>query len=81
MLDPFTALSVAASVVQFVDFTTRLLSKSNEIRKNGATVDAAYLEVKTEDLILVSAGLRSRPSNKDASIHSQDEVWWPIIQA
>ena len=35
MMDPLSALSVAASVVQFVDFTIEVILKAREIRKDG----------------------------------------------
>jgi hypothetical protein len=34
MLDPLTVLSVASSVIQFVDYGTRLVSKAKEIHKS-----------------------------------------------
>ncbi|KAF2111531.1 hypothetical protein BDV96DRAFT_526639 [Lophiotrema nucula] len=71
MVDPFSALSIAASVVQFIDFASRLLSKSNQIRKHGSAIDVEYLSTKTQDLILLSGGLRSDPG--DAS-GFQDEA-------
>ncbi|KAJ3549344.1 hypothetical protein NM208_g548 [Fusarium decemcellulare] len=48
-MDPLTALSLAASIVAFVDFASKILKTSNEIRKEG-------------DLVALSAGLRARPS-------------------
>ncbi len=73
MLDPFSALSVAASAVQFIDFTAKLLSKSAQIRRDGSAIDIAYLRARTEDLILLSAGLRAGSDSKGASGY-HDEV-------
>ncbi|KAJ0115843.1 hypothetical protein J7T55_004012 [Diaporthe amygdali] len=46
VLDPFTSLSLACSVVQFVDFTSKLLSQSKEIYDSavGSTKDSEDLE-------------------------------------
>ncbi|GAB7341387.1 hypothetical protein MBLNU457_7643t1 [Dothideomycetes sp. NU457] len=46
MLDPFTALSVAAAVVQFVDYGTGLVEKAIEIHKSqtGTTEEITGLE-------------------------------------
>ncbi|KAI9935071.1 hypothetical protein MW887_000692 [Aspergillus wentii] len=44
VLDPMTALSVATSVVQFVDFGTKLISKSREIYKSADGVLADHAE-------------------------------------
>lgn len=50
MLDPFTALSVASSVIQIVDFSSKLVSKGEEIRRNGSLVENDELERVTKDL-------------------------------
>lgn len=42
--DPFTALSAATAVVQFVDFGAKLISKSYEIYKSADGVLADYTE-------------------------------------
>lgn len=46
MLDPLTALSVAATVVQFVDFGSKLVSKGKEFYKSpdGVLLENAELE-------------------------------------
>jgi hypothetical protein len=44
VLDPLTALSVAASVVQFVDFSTKLISKGREIYKSTEGVLSDHAE-------------------------------------
>lgn len=46
VLDPFTSLSLACTVVQFVDFTSKVLSESKEIYSSarGVTKDNEDLE-------------------------------------
>lgn len=44
VLDPLTALSVASSVIQFVDFGTKLISKGKEIYKSADGVLADHAE-------------------------------------
>lgn len=39
MMDPLTALGVAANVIQFVDFSIKLCAKAHEIRKSGNVQD------------------------------------------
>jgi hypothetical protein len=46
MLNPFTALGVAGNIVQFVDFTTKLISKSREIHQSAEGVSVEYLELE-----------------------------------
>jgi hypothetical protein len=57
MLDPLTALSVAGNVVQFVDFTTKLLSKSRKIYNSadGALVENLELESVAGNLMELSS--------------------------
>ncbi len=52
MLDPLTALSIASSIVQFVDYGSKLLSKSYELYESadGTTIGNAELEVIAKDL-------------------------------
>jgi hypothetical protein len=57
MVDPLTALSVASSVVQFVDYGTKLLSKTSELYKNGSLADNDELELVTKDLTRLTGDL------------------------
>ncbi|KAE9381924.1 hypothetical protein N431DRAFT_539452 [Stipitochalara longipes BDJ] len=52
MLDPMTALSLAGNIVQFVDFSTKLIVKGHELYTScdGASVGNAELEVIAKDL-------------------------------
>lgn len=50
MLDPLTALSVASSVVQFVDFGVKLVSDGAELYEKGQLGDNDELELITRDL-------------------------------
>ena len=61
MLDPLTALSVAGNIVQFVDFTVKLISKGNELYKSadGALVDNRDLEAIASNLARLTERLRT----------------------
>jgi hypothetical protein len=48
MLDPWTALSLAASVVQFIDFATNLLAEAKEIRAEGSSKETLNIEKATK---------------------------------
>lgn len=50
MLDPLAALSLAASIVQFVDFSSKILSDSYEIYKSGSTSHHEGIKSITTDL-------------------------------
>ena len=66
MVDPFSALSVAGNIVQFVDFSCRLVQKASEISHsaNGACAENVELEeigtyLKEFSSDLVSSTVRS----------------------
>jgi hypothetical protein len=50
MLDPWTALSLAATITQFVDFGAKLVSSAKIIREKGSSLDFISLKQTTEDL-------------------------------
>lgn len=51
-MDPASAFSVAAAAIQFIDFSTRLISKSREIKNsiNGMTVEHAQIRAATDNI-------------------------------
>jgi hypothetical protein len=59
VLDVLTAIGLASSIVQFVDFASKLLSKSNELKQSvdGSDRESADLETITEILGRLSDGL------------------------
>lgn len=61
MLDPLTALGVAGNIVQFVDFTVKLMSKSHELYKStdGALVGNKDLEAIAANLNRLTERLRT----------------------
>ena len=67
--DPFSALALANSIVQFVDFSSKLLSESKEIYRsvNGTTAKNCDLEIIVQDLAAASLPLADR-SPEDRSL-------------
>lgn len=65
MLDPLTALSIASSVIQIVDFGCKLVSQSQEIyySANGATKDNVTSGEITKDINLLYKDLISKDRN------------------
>lgn len=51
-MDPYSlaAIGLAGNIVQFIDFGAKLLSKANQIRKEGSTAENVHLGVVTKDL-------------------------------
>jgi hypothetical protein len=76
MLDPFSALSLASNVVQFVDFASKLMSESRNIYMAGFSVKTIELETVTKDLRVINGRLTDlflsnvvegeRPSDSEA---------------
>lgn len=69
LLDPLSALSLAGTVVQFVDFTIKILEKGRQTYKSadGSTAEHEDLNAITNDLIRLNERLKS-------SMHSDREV-------
>ncbi|KAF4625350.1 hypothetical protein G7Y89_g12817 [Cudoniella acicularis] len=77
MLDPFSALNVATSVVQFVDFGTKLLSGAHQLRisANGQLYEHTLLQTITQSLLEASTSFKNRLAQDNAhslSPHEKD---------
>lgn len=77
MMDPLSALSVAASVVQFVDFTIEVILKAREIRKDGSLVDIDTVQKTTEELRSWVVGLTAPVGKRDEALKTEYEVLSP----
>ena len=79
VLDPLSALSVAGTVVQFVDFGTKLLHTTTELYNSisGATRDEYRLSIVTTELLKLITKL-SRPllleNGRAYSTSAEDEL-------
>jgi hypothetical protein len=60
-MHPFSAISLAGSIIQFVDFSSKVISKSQQIPKSahGALPGQVDLELLTKDLLDLHQGLRT----------------------
>jgi hypothetical protein len=70
MLDPLTALSVAGTIVQFVDFSASLISKGQAIHRKGSTVQNNELETVTKDLLDITRTLQVSLPQDTSLAHS-----------
>lgn len=66
VVPPLDALTIAAAVVQFVDFSSRIISKGNEYHKSadGALVENKELEVVAASIQELSVRLHQSLSSK-----------------
>ena len=60
MLDPFTSLSLAASVVQFIDAGSKLVSKSCQIHRTGTLAQNFDLETVTSDFLNLNSDIHAQ---------------------
>jgi hypothetical protein len=67
-LDPFTALGLASNVVQFVDFTSKLISETREIYKAGSSTGNIELDAVTKDLQALTSGLKVNPLSGNGAV-------------
>jgi hypothetical protein len=83
MLDPFTALSLAGNILQFVDLGRSVLVKTLEIYRSGSTEASRQLEIVTKDLTALTSEIdkgASQCSILNASLSIEDKVSWSYIQ-
>ena len=87
ILDPITALGLASNIIQLVDFASKLLEKSTEIRRNGEAVDHGRLRAADVDLENLSRSIKTSASVPDnehsdrAAETPQETVGFIIIYA
>ena len=75
MLDPFTALGVASAIVQFVDFTSKLLTEGYGAYQSvvGASKEDIDVQALATDLETICASLASSPP-VGSTILSKEEL-------
>ena len=73
MIDPFTSLSLACSIVQLVDFSSKLLSKGAELYKSTALSEYIELEKIASDLHCMTENLLIEPNNPTQQISDDEE--------
>ena len=77
-MDPITALGVAGSIVQLVDFALKVVSKGNKIYHSGdgSTAENHDLETVTNDLVLIQTRLRQslRPVDVSCALSQEDQA-------
>ena len=76
VLDPLSALSLAGCIVQFIEFSTKLISTSHLLHTSttGALVEHLELEAITNHLVELNGKIRSsRPADDPDQPLSKDE--------
>jgi SMC interacting uncharacterized protein involved in chromosome segregation len=80
-MDGLSALSVAASVVQFIEFSSSLVTKSKEIytSAHGAPIQQVEMEAAIKRLVELSEKIKTAPPRNRESI-AQDQALTSICQ-
>lgn len=76
-MEAIAGLSLAATILQLVDFTAKLLSTGHEIQQAGSTIQNSELETITTDFAALSGklGLWARPDpTKPGPLARDDQV-------
>lgn len=75
-MDPLSALSIAASVVQFLDFGAKIIGTSIEIYRSvdGATQESLETEYLVQHARDLNAGLVASQSVNKSRLSNQDEL-------
>ena len=87
MADPFTVIGIASSIVQLVDFSSKLVSESKEIYRsaNGALSEHTEIESVAADLSTlsqrVSASVAARVTIQASSSLFEDEARFQQLAA
>ncbi|KAK2066060.1 hypothetical protein LY76DRAFT_585606 [Colletotrichum caudatum] len=68
-MDPLNAVGLAAAILQFVDFTTKLLNNGRQIYDSaqGATLENCDLEAVTQSLVLLTGQISQHDTGKGLS--------------
>ncbi|CAD6441199.1 4159d68c-3291-4313-9b2a-ad5586edc72e [Sclerotinia trifoliorum] len=76
MLDPISAFSLAASIIKFVDFTSKITSTAAELHhsSSGALANNLELSMIVLDLSDISNDLKARNPHQEKHGYSKDEL-------
>ena len=76
MVDPFTALSASAGILQFLDFAAKVVTKGNKIYRSadGILKEHQDLNLVTSDILLMKTKLESLCANADSSQELEDVI-------
>ncbi|KAI8631048.1 hypothetical protein F5Y19DRAFT_463421 [Xylariaceae sp. FL1651] len=66
-MDPISALNIAAAIVQFIDFTGKLIKDYGEIRHTGQPLTYEAFQQTTNDLLKLNSTLKDRTKTNSPS--------------
>ncbi|KAI4620785.1 hypothetical protein J4E83_005146 [Alternaria metachromatica] len=78
-MDPVSAVSIATSVVTFIDFTVKVVLLGHEIHEEGTTIGVSGIEHRAQELKSWVNGLRAPISGRKDSLKDEYEALDRII--
>ncbi|KAJ0119786.1 small s protein [Diaporthe amygdali] len=80
-MDPISALSLAVNILSVVDFSTKIISATSEIRSYGETVTNSDRRLVSEDLLSCCAKLRAARTEKTAlPVSPADDAFYQRLE-
>ena len=85
VLEPLAAIGLAAGIAQFIDFSSKLVSRSNEISNSAGAglIEHQHLETTTADLIQVQKKLQDlcQPPAVDGCLTKDEQALYELSKA
>ena len=78
-MEPFTALSLAACIAQFLEFGGKLIKETREIAKSGSSDDVESLLTRTNDLMDITKSLELSPEPTITGTSKEEQVNLPTV--
>lgn len=80
-MDPISALSLAVNILSVVDFSTKIISATSEIRSYGETVTNSDRRLVSEDLLSCCAKLRAARTEKTVlPVSPADDAFYQLLE-
>ena len=73
-MDPISAVSIATSIVTFIDFTVKVVLLGHDVHQEGTTIGVSEIEHQAQELKSWVNGLRARISGRKDSLKDEYEV-------
>ena len=73
MMDPLSALSLAACIAQFIDFASKLFRQTKAISEAGSVVSIEHVATITRDLSSITSSLQ-QPYTLGVSLSKEEQV-------
>ena len=63
-MDPLSALSLAASVAQLIDFGSKVFLETRQIAQSGSSISVEHLSTVAKDLVEINSSLQQQLNSR-----------------